>query len=59
MLPTLTNPALIVQLNPKLVSHSSKRPKKLTKGDLFHQDNTPAYKSVVAMAAVRDCGPVA
>ena len=27
-----------------------------TKGVLFHQDNAPAHKSVVAMAAVRDCG---
>ena len=34
----------------------SKRPGKLTKGVLFHQDNAPAHKSVVAMAAVRDCG---
>ena len=25
-------------------------------GVLFHQDNAPAHKSVVAMAAVRDCG---
>ena len=32
-----------------------KRPGKLTKGDLFHQDNAPAQKYVVAMAAVRDC----
>ena len=29
---------------------------KLTKGFLFHQDNAPAHKSVVAMAVVRDCG---
>ena len=28
----------------------------LTKGVLFHQDNAPAHKSVVAMVAVRDCG---
>ena len=26
------------------------------KGVLFHQDNAPAYNSVVAMAAVHDCG---
>ena len=26
------------------------------KGVLFHQDNAPAHKSVVAMAAVHDCG---
>ena len=25
-------------------------------GVLFHQDNAPAHKSVVAMAAVHDCG---
>ena len=29
---------------------------KPTKGVLFHQDNAPAHKSVVAMAAVLDCG---
>ena len=28
----------------------------LTKGVLFHQDNAPAHKPVVAMAAVHDCG---
>ena len=32
-----------------------KRPGKLTKGVLFHQDNAPA-QAAVAMAAVRDCG---
>ena len=26
------------------------------KGVLFHHDNAPAHKSVVAMAAVHDCG---
>ena len=26
------------------------------KGVLFHQDNAPAHKSAIAMAAVRDCG---
>ena len=34
----------------------SKQPGKLTNGVLFHQDNAPAHKSVVAMAAVHDCG---
>ena len=34
----------------------SKRPGKLTEGVLFHQDNAPAHKSVVEMAAMRDCG---
>ena len=29
--------------------------RKLTKGVLFHEDNAPAHKSVVAKAAVRDC----
>ena len=33
-----------------------KRPGKLTKGVLLHQDNTPAHKSLVAMSAVHDCG---
>ena len=28
----------------------------MTKGVLFHQDNAPVHKPVVAMAAVRDCG---
>ena len=31
-------------------------PGKLTKGDLFHHDTAPAHKSVVAMAAMCDCG---
>ena len=34
----------------------SKRPGKLTKGVLLHQDNAPAHKSLVAMFAVHDCG---
>ena len=34
----------------------SKRPGKLSKGVLFHQDNAPACTSVVAMAAGRDRG---
>uniref|UniRef100_A0A3Q0RMV0 Tc1-like transposase DDE domain-containing protein n=1 Tax=Amphilophus citrinellus TaxID=61819 RepID=A0A3Q0RMV0_AMPCI len=33
----------------------SKRHGKLTKGVLFHQDNAPPHKSMVAMAAVRNC----
>ena len=33
-----------------------KRPGKLTKGVLFHQDNAPVHKSVVAMATLHDCG---
>ena len=31
-----------------------RRPGKLMKGVLFHQNNAPAHKSVVAMAAVHD-----
>ena len=31
-------------------------PGKLMKRVLFHQDNAPEHKSVVAMAAVHDCG---
>ena len=38
-----------------LLTDISKRPGKLTKGVLFHQDNAPTHKSVVAMAAVCDC----
>ena len=34
----------------------SKRPGKLTKGVLLHQDNAPAHKSLVAMSPVHDCG---
>ena len=51
-------------INPHLISTSglcstrdiSTRPGKLTKGVLLHQDNAPARKSVVSMAAVCDCG---
>ena len=39
------------------IGEMSKRPGKLTKGVLFHQDNAPAHKSVVAiLGVVRDCG---
>ena len=61
-----TNCIVSFQINPHLASNSGlwnvvqetfrERPGKLTKGVLFHQDNAPAPKSVVAMAAVRDCG---
>ena len=34
----------------------SKRPRKLTKSVLFHQDNALAHNSVVAMSTVHDCG---
>ena len=33
-----------------------KRPGKLTRGILFHQDNAQAHTSVVAMATIHDCG---
>ena len=33
----------------------AKRPGKLTKGVLFHQDNALAHKSVIAMASLHDC----
>ena len=33
-----------------------KRRGKPTKGVLFHQDNAPIHKSVIAMAAIHDCG---
>lgn len=29
---------------------------KLTRGELFHQDNVPAQKSTVAMVALQECG---
>ena len=34
----------------------SKRPGKLAKGVLLHQDNASAHKSLVAMSIVHDCG---
>ena len=34
----------------------AKRPGKWTKGVLFHQKDVPSHNSVVAMAAVHDCG---
>ena len=33
-----------------------KRPGKLTRGILFHQDNAPAHTSMVAMGTIQDCG---
>ena len=54
------------QINPHWISNSGLWkvvletcrgwPGKLTKGVPFHQDNAPAHKSLVAMAAVHDCG---
>ena len=54
------------QINPRWVSNSGlwkvvvetfrEWPGKLRKGVLFHQNNAPAHKSVVAMAAVHDRG---
>ena len=61
-----TNCIMSFQINPHWISNSGlwevvletfqKRPGKLSKGVLFHQDNAPAHKPVVAMAVVRDCG---
>ena len=45
--------SLLTQLRGKI---KIKRHGKLTKGVLFHQDNAPVYKSVIAMAAIYDCG---
>ena len=45
--------SLLTQLWEKI---KIKRPGKLTKGVLFHLDNTPVHKSVIAMAAIHDCG---
>ena len=33
-----------------------KRRGKLAKGVLFHQDNAPVQKSVIAMAVIHNCG---
>ena len=62
-----TNCIVFFQINPhwicnsgmwKLLLEAFRRcPGKLTKGVLFHQDNAPAHKSLVALAAaVHDCG---
>ena len=45
--------SLLRQLREKI---KTKRRGKLTKGVLFHQDNAPVHKSVIAMAAIHDCG---
>ena len=45
--------SLLTQLREKI---KIKRRGKLTKGVLFHQDNAPVHKSVIAMAAIHDCG---
>ena len=61
-----TNCIVSFQINPHWISNSGlwkvvletfqRRPGKLTKRVLFHQDNAPAHKFMVAMAAVRECG---
>ena len=43
--------SLLMQLREKI-----KRHRKLTKSVLFHKDNAPVHKSVIAMAAIHDCG---
>ena len=45
--------SLLTQLREKI---KIKRRGKLTKGVLFHQDNAPVHKSVIAMAAIHDFG---
>ena len=45
--------SLLMQLREKI---KLKRHGKLTKGVLFHRDNAPVHKSVIAMAAIHDCG---
>ena len=59
-----TNCIVSFWINPHWISNSGlwnvvletfwRRPGKQTKGVLFHQDNAPALKSVVAMVAVRN-----
>jgi histone-lysine N-methyltransferase SETMAR len=44
---------LLRQLREKI---RSLRRGRLTRGVLFHQDNAPAHKSTVAMAAINECG---
>ena len=38
------------------VIHNELQMSKVSKGVLFHQDNAPAHKSTVAMAAIHECG---
>ena len=45
--------SLLMQLREKI---KIKRRGKLTKGVLFHQDNAPVHKFVIAMAAIHDRG---
>ena len=45
--------SLLTQIREKI---KIKRRGKLTKGVLFHHDNAPVHKSVIAMAAIHDCG---
>uniref|UniRef100_A0A3Q1EWS6 Tc1-like transposase DDE domain-containing protein n=1 Tax=Acanthochromis polyacanthus TaxID=80966 RepID=A0A3Q1EWS6_9TELE len=45
--------SLVRQLREKI---KEKRRGMLRRGVLFHQDNAPVYKSVVAMAAIHECG---
>ena len=45
--------SLLTQLREKI---KTKRRRKPTKGVFFHQHNTPVHKSVIAMAAIHDCG---
>ena len=45
--------SLLVQLRENI---KSKRPGKLTKGVLFHQDNAPPHKAAVSMATIHQCG---
>ena len=45
--------SLLTQLREKT---KIKRRGKLTKDVLLHQDNAPVHKSVIAMAAIHDCG---
>ena len=45
--------SLLTQLREKI---KIKRRGKRTKGVLFHQDNAPVHKPVIAMAAIHNCG---
>ena len=45
--------SLLMHLQEKI---KVKRRGKLTKDVLFHQDNAPVHKSVIAIAAIHDCG---
>ena len=52
---TMTGQHYSIQLKRLREAIKEKRPGKLTRGILFHQDNAPAHTSMAAMATIHDC----